>query len=157
MSLPRFEHEWDGFKGHVTVRWDQLNDEELINIKGDFAALVKLISDRYNEEKSVIEGKLHELYGTYLETKKRIAQGFTDVREDLDSRSQDFAEGVKAKAAQFQRNAREQMNKLREENIEPALQKSEAYIKVHPFSTVLGAFGVGLLLGGIIALLSKND
>ncbi len=157
MSLPRFEHEWDGFKGHVTVRWDQLKDEELINIKGNFNDLIALISERYGEQKTVVEAKLHELYATYLETKERIAQGFTDVRDDINTRTQDFAEGVKAKAAQFQRNARDQMNKIREENIDPAIQKSEDYIKVHPFSTVLGAFGIGLLIGGIIGLLSKHD
>jgi ElaB/YqjD/DUF883 family membrane-anchored ribosome-binding protein len=153
MSLPRFEHEWDGFKGHVAVKWDQLKDEELINIKGNFSGLIDLISERYGEQKSVVESKLHDLYATYLETKERIAQGF----DDINSRSQDFADNIKAKASQFQRNAREQMNKIREENIDPALRKSEDYIKVHPFSTVLGAFGVGLLIGGLIGLLSNRD
>ncbi len=153
MSLPRFEHEWDGFKGHVAVKWDQLKDEELINIKGNFSGLIDLIAERYGEQKSVIESKLHDLYATYLETKERIAQGFTDIN----SRSQDFAESIKAKTAQFQRNAREQINKIREENVDPALRKSEDYIKVHPFSTVLGAFGVGLLIGGIIGLLSNRE
>ncbi len=153
MSLPRFEHEWDGFKGHVAVKWDQLKEEELFNIKGNFSGLIDLIAERYGEQKSVIESRLHELYATYLETKERIAQGFTDIN----SRTQDFADNIKAKTAQFQRGAREQMNKIREENIDPAIRKSEDYIKVHPFSTVLGAFGVGLLIGGIIGLLSNRD
>lgn len=153
MSLPRFEHEWDGFKGHVAVKWDQLKDEELVNIKGNFSGLIDLISERYGEQKAVVESKLHDLYATYLETKERIAQGF----DDLNTRSQDFADSIKAKASQFQRNAREQMNRIREENIDPALRKSEDYIKVHPFSTVLGAFGVGLLIGGLIGLLSNRD
>jgi ElaB/YqjD/DUF883 family membrane-anchored ribosome-binding protein len=153
MSLPRFEHEWDGFKGHVAVKWDHLKEEELINIKGNFSGLIDLISERYGEQKTVVESKLHDLYATYLETKERIAQGFSDIN----ARSQDFADNIKTKASQFQRNAREQMNKIREENIDPALRKSEDYIKVHPFSTVLGAFGVGLLIGGLIGLLSNRD
>lgn len=157
MGLPRFEHEWDGFKGHVAVKWDKLSNDELLKVQGNFTELVNLIAERYGEQKTVIESRLHDLYATYLETKERIAQGFTEVRDNISSTSQDFADGIKAKAAQFQQTAREQFRKIRDENIDPAVQKSEEYIKVHPFSTVLGAFGVGLLIGGVIALLSKRD
>jgi ElaB/YqjD/DUF883 family membrane-anchored ribosome-binding protein/uncharacterized protein YjbJ (UPF0337 family) len=157
MSLPRFEHEWDGFKGHVAVKWDKLNEDELINIKGNFSGLIELIAERYGEKKTVIEANLNDLYATYLGAKERIAQGFNDVRDEINERTQDFADNVRSRAAQFQQNARDQINKIREENIDPAIRKSEDYIKVHPFSTVLGAFGVGLLIGGIIGLLSNRD
>jgi ElaB/YqjD/DUF883 family membrane-anchored ribosome-binding protein len=157
MGLPRFEHEWDGFKGHVAVKWDKLNEDELINIKGNFSGLIDLIAERYGEKKTVIEANLNDLYATYLGAKERIAQGFSDVRDEIDERTQDLADNVRSRAAQFQQNARDQINKIREENIDPAIRKSEDYIKVHPFSTVLGAFGVGLLIGGIIGLLSNRD
>lgn len=156
MSLPRFENEWDGFKGHVAVKWDKLHDVELIKIEGDFAKLVDLIAERYGEQKSIIESKLHELYAGYLETRERLAGEFSDLRESVSSRSQELADNIKAKAGVLQDKAKERLQKIREENIDPAVQRSEEYIKVHPFSTVVGAFGIGVLLGGVIGLLASR-
>jgi len=157
MSLPKFTHEWDGFKGHVAVKWDKLKDEELLKIEGKFTDLVDLIAERYNESKTVVETRLNDLFATYLETKERIAQGFSDVRDEVESRTQDLTDEIKQRTAKFQRSAKETIHRIREENIDPAVQKSEEYIKVHPFSTVLGAFGIGMLIGGLVALLSKRD
>ncbi|MBE0645030.1 MAG: hypothetical protein IH600_13180 [Bacteroidetes bacterium] len=156
MSLPRFEKEWDGFKGHVTVRWDKIQEDDLIKIEGNFGKLVSLIADRYGEQKSVIEAKLHELYANYLETRERLAEEFSELRENVNTRSHDIAENLREKAGVIQDKAKEQMQKIREQNIDPAVQKSEEYIKIHPFSAVLGAFGVGMLIGGVIGLLSNH-
>jgi ElaB/YqjD/DUF883 family membrane-anchored ribosome-binding protein len=156
MSLPRFEKEWEGFRGHVAVKWDKLSEDDLIKVEGNLGDLVKLISGRYGEQKSVIESRLHELYAGYLENKERIAQGIAEAREEIGDRSRDLAENIRQKAADFQQTAKERVTKIREENIDPAVQKSEEYIKVHPFSAVLGAFGVGMLIGGIIGILSRS-
>ena len=157
MSLPRFEKEWDGFRGHVAVKWDKLSEDDLVKVEGNFADLVRLISKQYNEQKSVVESKLHELYAGYLETKERVSQGIADAREDIGNRTRTLADNLKGKATEFQDSARDRINRIREENIDPAMQKSEDYIKVHPFSAVLGAFGVGMLIGGIIGLLSSRS
>lgn len=156
MSLPRFEKEWDGFKGHVAVKWDKIPDEELLRVEGHFGNLVKLISDKYGENKTVVEAKLHELYQGYLDTRDRLAEGLSDVRENIDARSHEVAASIRERAGQYQEKAKERMQKIREENIDPAVQKSEEYIKVHPFSAVLGAFGVGILIGGVVGLLSSR-
>lgn len=156
MSLPRFAKEWDGFKGHVAVKWDKIQDEDLIKIEGNFGKLVSLIADRYGEQKSVVEAKLHELYANYLETRERLAEEFSELRENVNQRTHDIAENIRNKAGAFQDKAKEQISKIREQNIDPAVQKSEEYIKVHPFSAVLGAFGVGILIGGIIGLLTNH-
>lgn len=156
MSIPRFEKEWDGFKGHVVVKWDKILDEDLLKIEGNFGNLVSLISEKYGEKKSVVEVKVKELYDGYLSTRERVAEGLSDVHETLHNRAEDFAAGIKDRANVYQEKAKERINRIREENIEPAVEKSEEYIKVHPFSAVLGAFGVGLLLGGVFGLLSKS-
>jgi ElaB/YqjD/DUF883 family membrane-anchored ribosome-binding protein len=156
MSIPRFEKEWDGFKGHVAVTWDKIPDEDLLKIEGNFGKLVSLISDKYGEKKTVVEEKVKELYDGYISTRERLAEGLSEVRENLHSRSEDFAAGIKDRANIYQEKAKERINRIREENIEPAVQKSEEYIKVHPFSAVMGAFGVGMLIGGVIGLLSTR-
>ena len=156
MSVPRFEKEWDGFKGHVAVKWDKIPDEELLKIEGNFASLVTLISEKYGEKKGVVEEKVKELYEGYLATRERVAEGLSEVRENIHTRSQDIAAGIRERAGVYQEKAKERITRIREENIDPAVQKSEDYIKVHPFATVLGAFGVGVLLGGVIGLLSSR-
>ena len=146
MSTPKFEHEWDDFKGHVALTWDKLSNDELIRIQGNFGELVTLISSKYSEQKQVIEQKLSELYRDYLAKK-----------EDLETRSKAFADSIKQKAQEFQAGAKETMQRIKAERIEPAVQKSEEYIKVNPFTAVLGALGVGLLIGGVIGFLSRKD
>lgn len=156
MSIPRFEKEWDGFKGHVAVKWDKIPDEELLRIEGNFGKLVNLISEKYGEKKSVVETKVHELYQGYLDTRERLAEGLSDMRENIDARSHDVAAGIRERASLYQEKAKERIQKIREANIDPAVQKSEEYIKVHPFSAVLGAFGIGILIGGVVGLLSSR-
>ncbi|MBR9978653.1 MAG: hypothetical protein KFH87_11255 [Bacteroidetes bacterium] len=156
MSLPRFDKEWDGFKGHVAVKWDKIEDEDLLKIEGSFDKLVSLIVDTYGEKKSVIETGLKEMYKSYLENGERLTEGLNEMRENISRNSKDMAANVRAKAGEYQEMAKERIHKIREENIEPTVQRSEEYIKLHPFSAVLGAFGVGMLLGGLVGLLSSR-
>ncbi len=156
MSKPKFEAEWEDFKGHVALTWDKLNDSDLLRVQGDFTELVKLISEKYGETKTAVEGKLNELYTSYLDKKNNIAKGINAVKETVQHKSEEFVSNVKEKATQFQDAAKERMKKLREESIDPAVQKSEEYIKMHPFTAVLGALGVGLLLGTIVGMMASR-
>lgn len=156
MSLPRFEKEWNGFKGHVTVIWDKIQDDELAKIEGNFGKLVNLIAERYGEQKTVVETKLKELYTSYLETREKLAEEFSEIRDNMNERTRDMTENLRSKANAIQDKAKERIQTIRDENIDPAVQKSEEYIKVHPFSAVLGAFGVGILIGGLIGLISSR-
>lgn len=156
MALPRFEKEWDGFRGHVAVKWENISEDELLKVEGNFGALVALIVDKYGEQKAAVETKVKDLYEGYLQTKEKISKGISDVREDIGHRSKDLADNIKEKAGEFQQTAKQTISRIREENIDPAVQKSEEYIKVHPFTAVLGAFGVGLLIGGIVAVMSRS-
>ncbi|PLX32110.1 MAG: hypothetical protein C0600_03690 [Ignavibacteria bacterium] len=156
MALPRFEKEWDGFRGHVAVKWENISEDELLKVEGNFGELVSLIVDKYGEQKASVEAKVKEMYEGYLETKEKISQGISDVKEDIGHRSKDLADNIKEKAGEFQQTAKETISRIREENIDPAVQKSEEYIKVHPFTAVLGAFGVGMLLGGVIAAMARS-
>jgi ElaB/YqjD/DUF883 family membrane-anchored ribosome-binding protein len=146
MSLPKFDTEWDGFKGHVALTWDRLSEDELLRIQGNFADLVKLIVDKYGETKAVVEEKLKALYQAYLAKK-----------EELQERSSALIDSLKQKATDFQADAKEKIQRIREESIQPALDKSEEYIKLHPFTAVLGALGVGLVIGSLIGIIARRD
>jgi ElaB/YqjD/DUF883 family membrane-anchored ribosome-binding protein len=146
MSLPKFESEWDGFKGHVAVTWDKISDDELLRIQGNFAELVKLISAKYGETKTAVEAKLTELYNAYLAKKNELQQ-----------KSQALFEALKQKAGDLQSGAKEKFQQIRDESVQPALDKSEEYIKLHPFTAVLGALGIGILIGGLIGAISRRD
>jgi ElaB/YqjD/DUF883 family membrane-anchored ribosome-binding protein len=146
MSIPKFDSEWDGFKGHVALTWDRISDDELLRIQGNFSELVAMIVEKYGETKQSVEEKVKTLYSTYLAKK-----------EELQGRSQALVDNVKQKAADFQAGAKEKMQRIRDESIKPAIDKSEEYIKVHPFTAVLGALGVGILIGGLIGALSRRD
>ena len=146
MSAPKFESEWDGFKGHVAVTWDKISDDELLRIQGNFSELVNLISEKYGEKKQLIEERVKHLYDSYLAKKN-----------DLQSRSMAFVDSMKQKASDMQTNAREKYQKIKSENFDPAVEKSEEYIKLHPFTAVLGALGIGVLIGGIIGMMGRRD
>ena len=146
MSIPKFESEWDGFKGHVAVTWDRISDDELLRVQGNFVELVSLIADKYGEQKQNVEEKLHALYSSYSQKKA-----------DILSRSQQFTDSLKHKAQEFQAGAKEKIQRIREESIDPAVEKTEEYIKVHPFVAVFGALGFGLFVGGVIGYLAKKD
>lgn len=157
MDLPKFRANWDGFRGQVSVTWDKLSEDELLKIEGNLSDLVKLISDKYGEKKSVIEDKVAGMYKGYLEKKEELAKTLHEMREDIDERARSMGSNIRDRADALQKNAKEKVQRIREENIDPALEKSEEYIKVHPFTAVLGAFGIGVLLGGVIGLLTKKD
>ena len=146
MSIPKFDSEWDGFKGHVALTWDRLSDDELLRIQGNFGELVKIISEKYGETKQNVEEKVKTLYNTYLAKK-----------EEMQNRSQAFIDNIKQKATEFQTGTKEKIQRIRDESLQPAIDKSEEYIKVHPFTAVLGALGVGILIGGLIGVLSRRD
>ena len=157
MKLPKFETEWEGFQGHVAVKWDKISNEELLRIQGNFTELITLISEKYGETKEVTEKKLKELYDMYLARKDELKKEFTELRDNLQQKSEALTEKIKQQATDFQKNAKERIQKINDENIQPAVEKSEEYIKLHPFTAVLGALGVGFMLGSIFAAIAKKD
>jgi ElaB/YqjD/DUF883 family membrane-anchored ribosome-binding protein len=157
MRLPKFETEWDRFSGFVAVTWDRLSETELLQVHGNFSELVHLIMDAYHIPKFDVEQQLETLYTTYMETRHVMTQEINSIQDTVQSRSAEIADVIKQKAAEYQTAAKEKYKELREKAIDPAVEKSEEFIKVHPFSMVLGAFGVGFLIGGIIGLISKRD
>jgi ElaB/YqjD/DUF883 family membrane-anchored ribosome-binding protein len=157
MNLPKFETEWEGFQGHVAVKWDKISSDELLLIQGNFTELIKLISEKYGESKDAAEKKLKELYDAYLARKGELKKEFSDMRDNLQHKSEALTDKLKQQATEFQNTTREKIQKIRDENIQPAVDKSEEYIRLHPFTAVLGALGVGFILGGIFAALSRKD
>lgn len=157
MNLPNFETEWDGFRGYVAMTWDELSDSELIRVQGDVSELVRLIMEKYHEKKTDIEDKVETLFSTYLDAKVGLQNDIEQFRKSTMEDVNTMAQNLKEKASDMQNAAKEHLRKVREEKIDPLLKESEDYIKVHPFGMVLGAFGVGLLLGTFVTMISRRD
>jgi len=156
MDAPTLKAEWSGFKGHVAVAWDRLSEQDLIRIEGDLTYLVDLIQEKYQQPKEKVEEKLRELFNLYLEKKEKMKESISELKDQVSERSQNILEGVKEKSAQYTEAAKQKIDQIKRENIDPAVQKSEEYIKLNPFTAVLGALGAGIVVGGIIGYLLRN-
>ncbi|MAT38187.1 MAG: hypothetical protein CL946_01140 [Ectothiorhodospiraceae bacterium] len=156
MKLPKLKTEWDGFKGYVSMTWDKISDEELVRVEGSLPTLINLIEEKYHTPKEKIEQKLEELYNIYIERKQALKEDITELRQDISNRSSELLGGIRDKSEAYTRNVRTKFNNLNEEHVQPYVDKSEDYIKMHPFTAVFGALGVGVLIGGIIGLLGSS-
>jgi ElaB/YqjD/DUF883 family membrane-anchored ribosome-binding protein len=157
MNLPKFETEWEGFQGHVAVKWDKLSTDELLRVQGNFTELATLISGKYGETKETVEKKLKDMYDAYLARKTELKKEFSELRENLQQKSEALTDKIKQQALDLQKTTKERVQKIHDENIQPAMEKSEEFIKLHPFTAVLGALGAGFILGSIFAAISKKD
>lgn len=156
MDAPKLKAEWEGFKGYVSMTWDKLSDQELIRVEGSLPTLVSLIEEKYKEPREKIEAKLKELFELYLEKKEQLKEDIGEIRDEIATRSTRMMRGIRDKSTEYTEAARRRMELLKQESIDPAVQKSEEYIKLHPFTAVLGALGVGVLLGGVFGLLARK-
>lgn len=157
MDIPRFKAEWQGFKGYVSMTWDKVSEDELVRLEGNLASVVTLIEEKYKEPKEKIEAKLQELFNSYLDKKEHLKEELGELKENITERSSRILHSIKDKSTEYSEVARKRMDTIKRENIDPAIEKSEEYIKLHPFTAVAGALGVGLLLGGIVGLLIRKD
>jgi ElaB/YqjD/DUF883 family membrane-anchored ribosome-binding protein len=157
MDTPKLQAEWEGFKGYISMTWDKVSDEELVRVEGNLASVIGLIEEKYKEPKEQIEARIKELFQTYLDKKEQLKTGLSDLKENIGEQSAKILHGIKDKSAQYSESAKKQMDKIKKDNIEPAVEASEEYIKLHPFTAVIGALGAGLLIGGIVGLLISRD
>jgi len=157
MDAPRIKAEWENFKGYISMTWEKVSEQELVRLAGDLSAVVALIEEKYRDPKEKIEAKIKELFDLYLERKAQLKEEIGEIRDDLAERSSRILHGIRDKSTEYTDTAKQRIDKLRRENIDPAMDKSEEYIKLHPFTAVLGALGAGVLLGGLIGLLARKD
>jgi ElaB/YqjD/DUF883 family membrane-anchored ribosome-binding protein len=118
---------------------------------------VSLISEKYGDTKESTEKKLKEVYDTYLARKNELKKEFSELRDNLQQKSEALTDKIKQQATDFQKSAKERIRKINDESLQPAVEKSEKYIKLHPFTAVLGALGVGFVIGSIFAAMAKKD
>ena len=156
MDIPKLKSEWEGFRGYISMTWDKVSEDELVRLEGNFVSLVSLIAEKYKEPKEQIENKIHELFELYQSKKAALKEDIAELKENIGERSSRILKGIKDKSAEYSESVKNRYNEIKKDNIDPYVEKSESYIKLHPFTAVLGALGVGLLVGGIFGLLARS-
>jgi uncharacterized protein YjbJ (UPF0337 family) len=128
---------WDSLKGKILERWNQLSEDELMDVEGHLDQLVSLIEQKTGEARKKIKrviDELNEEYGGVFAQAKRAARDYAGHTN----------EAVHEAADRVRERARE------------GYQQANEVVRRRPAETVAVAFGTGLLVGLVIGLMSRS-
>ena len=104
------------------------------------------VSQAAHDLRLAAEGKIKDLAGQASALKDKALEGASHFRESAAEKASAFKNTATEKAAHFREVAQEQWCDTREKARE-VHTTAESYIRDHPTKCVLGALGVGFLIG----------
>ncbi len=128
---------WESLKGKILERWNQLSEDELMDVEGHLDQLVSLIEQKTGEARKKIKrilGELNEEYGGAFADAKEAAREYAEHTNDA----------VQEVADRFRERARE------------GYEQAHETVRRRPAEAVAVAFGTGLLVGLVIGLMSRS-
>lgn len=128
---------WDSLKGKILERWNQLSEDELLDVEGHLDELVTLIQEKTGEARKQIKriiNELNEEYGGVLAGAKRAAREYVDHA----------SEAVHGAAENVRHRAHDRY------------VQANAVVRRRPAESVAVAFGTGLLVGLVIGLIARS-
>ena len=128
---------WDSLKGKILERWNQLSEDELMDVEGHLDQLVSLIEQKTGEARKKIKrviDELNEEYGGAFDDAKRAARDYAEHTN----------EAVHEAADRVRERARE------------GIEHAHETVRRRPAEAVAVAFGTGLLVGLVIGLMSRS-
>ncbi len=128
---------WTQMKGKIKEVWGQLNDDELLDFKGDFDQLVGMIHSQTGQSKQEIMKQLNKLDS---QLRPMLAQAKETAMQYVDQ--------TKHKAQEMADQVREGMTQGHEE--------AQEMVRRHPLESLAGAFGIGLVAGLVVGLVMRS-
>jgi uncharacterized protein YjbJ (UPF0337 family) len=127
------EGRWNELKGKIKERWGLLTDHELTQAEGDTDQLIGLIQQKTGASREHIEDELEDILAT---------------AEQANVAAREYAQ----RAAEL---AREQYAHLAE-NVRDGYAQAEDIVRRRPAESVAVAFGVGLITGVVVGMLTRR-
>jgi ElaB/YqjD/DUF883 family membrane-anchored ribosome-binding protein len=104
------------------------------------------VSQAAHDLRLAAEGKIKDLAGQASALKDKALEGASHLRDSAAEKASAFKNTATEKAAHFREVAQEQWYDTRDKARE-VHTTAESYIREHPTKCVLGALGVGFLIG----------
>jgi uncharacterized protein YjbJ (UPF0337 family) len=128
---------WNQIKGKLRERWGQVTEDELEEARGNADQLVGLIQQRTGEARGEIEA--------YLESAAAAGASVVDrTKEAVVNTAGRTREGVQEMASRATESAR------------AGYMQTEQVIRSRPIESLALCFGVGLITGVVIGLLTRS-
>jgi uncharacterized protein YjbJ (UPF0337 family) len=128
---------WTQMKGKIKEVWGQINDDELLDFKGDFDQLVGMIHSQTGQSKQEIEKQLNKLDS---QLRPMLAQAKETAMQYVD---------------QTKQKAQEVADQVRE-GVAHGHEEAQEMVRRHPMESLAGAFGIGLVAGLVVGLVMRS-
>ena len=126
---------WNEIKGKLRKHWGQLSNDDIQTFDGNVDQLVGMIQRKTGEAREAVEKYLNELTS-------RGGSGVTQATEDV-------RQYVQQAADRIQDGSRQAVDSLRQ-----GYEEAEEYVRGRPTESVAICFGVGLVVGLVLGVLS---
>lgn len=123
---------WTEMKGKIKEIWGQINDDELLDFKGDFEQLVGMIHSQTGQSKQEIEQQLNKLNS---QLRPMLAQ------------AKQYMEETKQMAADMASQVRE--------SVAAGHEGAQEIVRQRPMQSLAVVFGTGLVAGLVVGLLCR--
>lgn len=128
---------WSELKGKAKQHWGQLNDDELREFEGTVEEFTGLLQRKTGEARSEIENWL-----------KEADEQFRPYLENVAAQAREYAEQAGAAASEAVGRVKDQVAARQAE--------AEDLVKRRPVESVAVAFGVGIITGVVVGLLTSS-
>jgi uncharacterized protein YjbJ (UPF0337 family) len=128
---------WTQMKGKIKEVWGQINDDELLDFKGDFEQLVGMIHSQTGQSKQEIEKQLNEIDSQMRPMLAQAKQAAMQYVDQTKQKAQEVAGQVRDGIAHGHEGAQEM-------------------VRNRPMESLAGAFGIGLIAGLVVGLVMRS-
>ena len=131
------EGNWNEIKGKLRLKWGQLTDDDLPQLRGDADQIVGIIQRKTGEAREAIERYLEQVSGS-------AAAAIDNAAETAGEYAQHAAETVQQAAKQAA------------DQVRAGYEGAERFVRERPKEALAVCFGVGVITGVVIALLLRS-
>jgi uncharacterized protein YjbJ (UPF0337 family) len=137
LNTQALEDHWQEIVGKLHEKWGSISEQDLQKARGDVQQLVKAIQQMTGETKEVIQAFLDDVTNKYAGSVQQAA---------------DAIRGYAELAAETVHEATEQAS----ETVRTGVRQTRQMVRNRPMESLVTCFGVGVVTGLMIGLLSRS-